>query len=60
MTELKQLCEKTIKENVKLLSKIDKVDWSIVLQAEQKLASVLGEFQLSVDGLLVAIESDIK
>ena len=58
--ELKTLCEQTIKDNLGLLKKIDKVDWTILSQAEGKLSSVLGEFQLSVDGLLTAIEHDLK
>ena len=60
ISELKQLCDKAIQQNIRLLRKIDKVDWNIVNQAEGKLANVLGEFQLSVDGLLMAIEHDIK
>ena len=58
--EMRQRSERAMAENLRLLKKIDRVDWSVVNQAENKLASILGEFQLSVDGLLEAIETDMK
>ena len=49
-----------VEENARLMNIIDKVDWSIITQAHEKMQGVLGEFQLSVDALLISIESDIK
>lgn len=60
IAELKGLCETTLKEKNRLLAQISSVDWTIVSQSEKKLSYVLGEFQLTMDALLLSIESDIK
>lgn len=57
---LKTICEKTIQDNMRMIKKVDQIDWTIVQQAEEKLAGILGEFQLSVDALLGEIEADMK
>ena len=43
-----------------MVAKLDTVDWSLINKCETKLAEVLGEFQLTVDGLMMTIEADIK
>ena len=49
-----------VNSNVDMVAKLDTVDWSLINKCETKLAEVLGEFQLTVDGLMMTIEADIK
>ena len=42
------------------MAQISSVDWTTIADAEKKLSCVLGEFQLTIDALLLSIESDIK
>ena len=60
LDEVKQCYHRAIDENIVLIKRLDKVDWRLINQAEEKLVQVLSEFQLSVDGVLMSIEADMK
>ena len=60
LAQMTKACNGAIEQNIRLMKKIDKVDWGVVASSEKKLTHILGEFQLSVDGLLLTIEADLK
>ena len=60
LKDLKAMYADSLKENLKLLTKIDSVDWNLYAQAEERVAGVLREFQRTVEAVVLSMEEDIK
>ena len=58
--KLDAACDKSLLESMRLIEKIDSIDWSVVERAEATLANTLAEFQVNVDALLESITKDMK
>ena len=46
-------------ENIKLLNKVNIIDWATIQKAEQTIADTLEEFQISVDAFMETIKNDM-
>ena len=47
-------------ENIKLLNKVNVIDWATIQKAEQTIADTLEEFQISVDAFMETINNDMS